>query len=123
MSRVPTAPITITSPNTNRIIYTPLLLNAAISVVNVSLAITTKSASRRPTSAGNATTITINSIHFNILISLSSQHVCSKVFPLFVAGTNLCHSNQSTETNLFGFLAYLTNKSQCICLNSGIVLW
>jgi hypothetical protein len=68
---------------------------------------------------------TINSptINLIILISLSSQHVSSKVFPFFVAGTNLCNSNQSTERYLFGFLAYFTNKSKSICLNGGIVLW
>ncbi len=92
-SMPPTAPNTMKNPNMNLIIYIPLLLNAAIIVVNVSLAITTKSASRRPTSAGNATTITINSIHF---IILSSQHVSCKIFPLFIAGTYFANCNKGT---------------------------
>jgi hypothetical protein len=54
-----------------------------------------------PTDPNTTNKPTINLI---ILISLSSQHVCSKVFPFFVAGTNLSNSNKSTEANLFGFL-------------------
>lgn len=51
------------------------------------------------------------------LLLLSSQHVSSQIFPVFIGRTNLRNSDQGTKGNFFAIFLNLSNKSKGIGLD------